>query len=86
MTPAANTRHTLWGRLWRYALLVAVALIFIFPVVFMVVSSLKPDDKLVEDIDQISRSADRAFALTQELMALSRKQALRHDEQRASGR
>jgi two-component system, cell cycle sensor histidine kinase and response regulator CckA len=40
-------------------------------------SSLKPDDKLVEDIDQISRSADRAFALTQELMALSRKQALR---------
>ena len=49
MTPAANTRHTLWGRLWRYALLVAVALIFIFPVVFMVVSSLKPDDQLLRD-------------------------------------
>lgn len=40
-------------------------------------SSLKPDDKLIEDVDQIARSADRAFALTQELMALSRKQALR---------
>ena len=49
MTPAANTGHTLWGRLWRYALLVAVALIFIFPVVFMVVSSLKPDDQLLRD-------------------------------------
>lgn len=49
MTPAANTRHTLWDRLWRYALLVAVALIFIFPVVFMVVSSLKPDDQLLRD-------------------------------------
>lgn len=40
-------------------------------------SSLKPEDKLVEDVEQISRSADRAYALTQELMALSRKQALR---------
>lgn len=40
-------------------------------------SSLQPDDKLVDDVDQITRSADRAYALTQELMALSRKQALR---------
>lgn len=40
-------------------------------------SSLKPDDALIEDVEQISRSADRAYALTQELMALSRKQALR---------
>jgi PAS domain S-box-containing protein len=40
-------------------------------------SSLAPDDKLVDDVEQISRSADRAYSLTQELMALSRKQALR---------
>ncbi|MGZ5546315.1 MAG: response regulator, partial [Limisphaerales bacterium] len=40
-------------------------------------SSLQPEDKLLEDVEQITRSADRAYALTQELMALSRKQALR---------
>jgi two-component system cell cycle sensor histidine kinase/response regulator CckA len=40
-------------------------------------SSLAPEDKLLEDVEQISKSADRAYALTQELMALSRKQALR---------
>jgi two-component system cell cycle sensor histidine kinase/response regulator CckA len=40
-------------------------------------SSLQPGDKLAEDVEQITRSADRAYALTQELMALSRKQALR---------
>jgi hypothetical protein len=40
-------------------------------------SSLQSGDKLLEDVEQISRSADRAYALTQELMALSRKQALR---------
>jgi two-component system cell cycle sensor histidine kinase/response regulator CckA len=40
-------------------------------------SALQPDDKLHDDVEQITRSADRAYALTQELMALSRKQALR---------
>jgi hypothetical protein len=40
-------------------------------------SSIAPGDKLLEDVEQITRSADRAYALTQELMALSRKQALR---------
>ena len=49
MTPTPNARLTPWGRLWRYGLLVAVALVFIFPVVFMVVSSLKPDDQLLRD-------------------------------------
>ena len=44
-----TTTLTPFGRLWRYALLVAVALVFIFPVVFMVVSSLKPDDQLLRD-------------------------------------
>lgn len=49
MTPTPTARLTPWGRLWRYGLLVAVALVFIFPVVFMVVSSLKPDDQLLRD-------------------------------------
>lgn len=40
-------------------------------------SSLPPSDKLQADVDQITNSADRAFALTQELAMLSRKQALR---------
>jgi two-component system, cell cycle sensor histidine kinase and response regulator CckA len=40
-------------------------------------SSIPEEDKLQNDIDQITRSADRAFALTQELAALSRKQTLR---------
>ncbi len=33
----------------RYALLILVALIFIFPLVFMVMSSLKPDPQLLAD-------------------------------------
>jgi multiple sugar transport system permease protein len=37
----------------RYALLIAVALVFIFPIVFMVVSSLKPDFQLLQDTSSI---------------------------------
>lgn len=33
----------------RYALLIVIALIFIFPIVFMLVSSLKPDEQLLRD-------------------------------------
>ena len=33
----------------RYAVLVLVALVFAFPLVFMVVSSLKPDLQLLQD-------------------------------------
>ena len=33
----------------RYAVLVLIALIFIFPLVFMAISSLKPDQQLLED-------------------------------------
>lgn len=40
-------------------------------------SALPTDDKLQNDVDQITRSADRAFALTQELATLSRKQTIR---------
>ena len=33
----------------RYTLLIVVALIFLFPIVFMLVSSLKPDLQLLRD-------------------------------------
>jgi multiple sugar transport system permease protein len=37
-------------RLWtRYAVLVLIAVIFIFPLVFMLMSSLKPDQQLLQD-------------------------------------
>jgi multiple sugar transport system permease protein len=49
--PAARRRPT--GKTvdlaWRYGLLIAVALIFCFPIVFMLVSSLKPDAQLLRD-------------------------------------
>ena len=33
----------------RYAVLVLIAIIFVFPLVFMVMSSLKPDQQLLQD-------------------------------------
>ena len=33
----------------RYAVLILIAVIFIFPLVFMLMSSLKPDQQLLED-------------------------------------
>ena len=41
------------GQFWRYALLVFVAFIFVFPLVFMVMSSLKPDLQLLTDTESI---------------------------------
>ncbi len=41
------------GAWWRYALLIAVAFIFCFPLVFMVMSSLKPDLQLLTDTESI---------------------------------
>jgi multiple sugar transport system permease protein len=41
------------GLFWRYALLTVVALIFCFPLVFMVVSSLKPDLQLLTDTGSV---------------------------------
>ncbi len=38
---------------WRYALLILVAAIFIFPLVFMIMSSLKPDLQLLTDTESI---------------------------------
>jgi multiple sugar transport system permease protein len=41
------------GMFWRYALLIVVAFIFVFPLVFMVMSSLKPDLQLLTDTESI---------------------------------
>ncbi len=38
---------------WRYVLLILVAAIFIFPLVFMIMSSLKPDLQLLTDTESI---------------------------------
>ncbi|MDX1953279.1 MAG: response regulator [Verrucomicrobiota bacterium] len=42
----------------------------------LIKSALPPGDKLVTDVGQITSSAERAFSLTQQLMALSRKQTI----------
>jgi multiple sugar transport system permease protein len=39
--------------IWRYALLTLVALIFCFPLVFMIMSSLKPDLQLLTDTESV---------------------------------
>jgi multiple sugar transport system permease protein len=46
---ALTTRRSRLSTVLRYALLVAVALVFVFPIVFMVMSSLKPDLQLLRD-------------------------------------
>lgn len=43
----------LQSKFWRYALLVAVAFIFVFPLVFMIISSLKPDLQLLTDTESL---------------------------------
>jgi multiple sugar transport system permease protein len=40
-------------RTWRYALLILGAVIFIFPLLFMVMSSLKPDPQLLADTSSL---------------------------------
>lgn len=49
--PATTDRPR--GLFWRYALLIVVAFIFIFPLVFMAMSSLKPDLQLLTDTESI---------------------------------
>jgi multiple sugar transport system permease protein len=41
------------GLFWRYALLIVVAFVFVFPLVFMAMSSLKPDLQLLTDTESI---------------------------------
>ena len=50
---ASVAQHSARGKFWRYALLSLVALIFCFPLVFMLMSSLKPDQQLLTDTNSI---------------------------------
>lgn len=49
----AGTRRSATNLMLRYAVLIVIALIFIFPLVFMVMSSLKPDEQLLRDTASI---------------------------------
>jgi multiple sugar transport system permease protein len=46
-------RNVSWDRTWRYALLILGAVVFIFPLLFMVMSSLKPDSQLLADTSSL---------------------------------
>ncbi len=45
--------RTLAGLWWRYAFLIVVAFIFVFPLVLMMMSSLKPDLQLLTDTESL---------------------------------
>lgn len=49
MTTTVRTRSTGIGTLVRYLLMALLGLIFLFPIVFMIVSSLKPDFQILQD-------------------------------------
>lgn len=46
-------KNASWDKTWRYALLVIGAVIFIGPLLFMVMSSLKPDPQLLADTSSL---------------------------------
>ena len=53
MRVSALRRERLTGQIWRYLLLSWIALVFVFPIVFMMVSSLKPDLQLLRDTSSL---------------------------------
>ena len=50
---AIEGRNATVDRIWRYALLILGAVIFIFPLLFMVMSSLKPGPQLLADTSSL---------------------------------
>ena len=50
---AIEGRNATLDRVWRYALLILGAVIFIFPLLFMVMSSLKPGPQLLADTSSL---------------------------------
>jgi multiple sugar transport system permease protein len=50
---AVEARNATLDRIWRYALLILGAAIFIFPLLFMVMSSLKPGPQLLADTSSL---------------------------------
>lgn len=47
--PLSRARKNQWGNIGRYTLMGLVALIFVLPLLFMIMSSLKPDLQLLRD-------------------------------------
>ena len=50
-TPASEHRVRLRGRIFTYIAMSVFGIIFMFPLVFMFVSSLKPDAQILQDVD-----------------------------------
>lgn len=50
-TPASEHRVRLRGRIFTYIAMGVFGIIFMFPLVFMFVSSLKPDAQILQDVD-----------------------------------
>ena len=50
-TDASEKRRRRTGKIFLYAAMSVFAVIFLFPLVFMFVSSLKPDAQILQDID-----------------------------------
>lgn len=50
-TPASEHRVRLRGRVFTYIAMSVFGIIFMFPLVFMFVSSLKPDAQILQDVD-----------------------------------
>lgn len=48
--PATEKQARLRRRVWSYASMTALAVFFLFPLIFMLVSSLKPDGQILSDI------------------------------------
>ncbi|MEO0561952.1 MAG: carbohydrate ABC transporter permease [Chloroflexota bacterium] len=53
LTNEQRQRNELMAIIGRYALLIMVALIFILPILFMIMSSFKPDDQLLRDTSSL---------------------------------
>jgi ABC-type glycerol-3-phosphate transport system permease component len=53
MTRSVKGRGDSVSKFLRYLVLVLIALIFVFPIVFMLVSSLKPDLQLLSDTSSL---------------------------------
>jgi multiple sugar transport system permease protein len=51
--PRARVEHRLGRRIWRYLPMVVLAAFFLFPLVFMFASSLKPDAQILSDVDSV---------------------------------
>ena len=67
-------------RTWRYALLLLGAVIFIGPLLFMVMSSLKPDAQLLGDTSSLRAFLPRYLELSMENFAGNQEQIRRYIE------